>query len=140
MTTKNLAKRATQKGMTLIEIMVVIAIMGLVMGAVAVAVMPQYKRAQCKTAWTAAQSIKNAIEQYQTDNNGDCPKTVDELVAGKYISKAPMDPWGQTFLMRCPGEQNTDSADVWSKGPNKQAGDTDDVNGWLTQSEACKAK
>src|SRR5262245_29244604 len=116
-----------QRGMTLVEIMVVVAIIGLVMGAVVVAAVPQLEKARCKTAWSETQVISQAIATYQTDNAGDCPKSLDELVSGKFLSKAPVDPWGQPFKFKCPGDKMTDGADIWSSGKDKQEGTADDV-------------
>jgi general secretion pathway protein G len=131
---------AAQKGMTLVEIMVVIAIIGLVMGAVVVAAVPQLESARCKTAWSETQTIQQAIATFQTDNAGDCPKSLDDLVSQKFLSKSPVDPWGQAFKYKCPGDKMTDGADIWSSGKNKQEGDEDDVRGWLKLEEACKRK
>jgi general secretion pathway protein G len=131
-------KIAVQSGMTLVEIMVVVAIIGLVMGAVALGAFPMLNRANCKTAWAETQNISQAVSVFQTENNGDCPKSLDELVTGKFLSKQPVDPWGQPFNFKCPGDKNTDGADIWSKGKNKTEGDDDDVRGWLKQEEQCK--
>ena len=62
---RNRIVKSSQRGMTLVEIMVVIAIIGLVMGAVVVGAFPQFKKAQCKTAWTETQSVQQAIIAYQ---------------------------------------------------------------------------
>ena len=129
-----------QKGMTLVEIMVVIAIIGMVMGAVVVGAMPALEKARCKTAWAETQTVGQAIATYQTENNGDCPKSMDELVSGKYLSKAPTDPWNKPLNFKCPGDKNTDGADVWSGGRNKTEGDDDDVKGWVKPEEACNKK
>ena len=136
----NLSARraAPSRGMTLVEIMVVIAIIGMVMGAVVVGAMPALERARCKTAWSETQTVGQAVATYQTENNGDCPKSMEDLVTGKFLTKAPVDPWGQPLQYKCPGDKNTDNADIWSKGKNKQDGDDDDVKGWLKQEEACK--
>jgi general secretion pathway protein G len=134
----NTRRNRRQRGMSLIEIMVVITIMALVMGAVAVAVFPQFKKASCKTAWTEAQSISQAVGQYRTDNSNDCPKSLDELKSGHFLKSDPIDPWGKPFQFKCPGEQDTDTADVWSSGADKQDGTADDVKGWVRIQEQCK--
>ena len=135
------ARRSAQRGMTLVEIMIVLAIIAMVMGMVGFAAFPMLQKANCKGAWAQAQTISQAVSTFQTDNSGDCPKSLDDLVSGKYLSKPPVDPWNPPFKFRCPGDKNTDGADVWSSGKNKQDGDDDDVRGWLRSAdEACKVK
>lgn len=130
-----------QQGMTLVEIMIVLAIIAMVMGMVGFAAFPMLQKANCKAAWSQAQTIQQAIATYQTDNAGDCPKTLDDLVSGKFLTKSPVDPWNQPFKFKCPGEKGgADTADIWSSGKNKQDGDDDDIRGWVKLEEACKAK
>jgi general secretion pathway protein G len=126
-----------QRGISLIEIMVVLAIIGVVMGGVFFAAFPMLAKARCKNAHSEALIIQQAIGLYRNDN-GDCPKALSELYAGKYVSKDPVDPWNSPFLFKCPGEQNPDSADVWSKGNDKNEGSADDVKGWLRVEAQCK--
>jgi general secretion pathway protein G len=111
--------------------MVVITIMAMVMGAVAVAVFPALKRASCKTAYSEEQVIAQQVGIYRSDNNYDCPRSLSDLFSQKYISKEPVDPWGKPFSFKCPGEKNTDTADIWSSGPDKQEGTPDDIRGWM---------
>jgi general secretion pathway protein G len=127
-----------QGGMTLVEIMVVVTIIGVVMGAVGFYAIPMLNKANCKTAWSEAQTIAQAVSVYQTENNGDCPKSLDDLVQGKFLSKAPVDPWGQPFNYKCPGDKAADGADIWSKGRDKQEGTEDDVRGWAKMDDQCK--
>lgn len=131
-------RRITQRGMTLVEIMVVVAIIGTVMAAVALGALPALNRATCKTAWTGTQTLAQAVEVYKTENNGDCPKSLDDLAQMKIVKKIPIDPWGQPFNFKCPGDKDEDGADIWSKGKNKQDGDDDDVRGWMKMDEQCK--
>lgn len=131
--------RNAQRGMTLVEIMIVVAIIGLVMGAVVVAAVPALEKARCKTAWTETQEIKHAISLFQTDNNGDCP-SVEQLISGKYLPKKPVDPWGQDFKASNTQDDETNCPGVYSTGRNKKDGDDDDVRGWVKLEEACKAK
>lgn len=125
-----------QAGMSLVEIMVVITIMALVMGAVAVAVFPALKKASCKTAYGEEQTIAQQIGLYRSDN-GDCPKSLTDLFTSKYVTKDPVDPWGKPYFFKCPGEKNTDTADLWSAGPDKQEGTADDVRSWVPMPEQC---
>jgi general secretion pathway protein G len=133
-------KRARQSGMTLVEIMVVLAIFTMVMGAVGVGAFRMWGKANCKKAWADAQEIAQAVTVYETENNGDCPKSIDELVQSKFLTKAPIDPWGQPYMFKCPGDKTSDGADIWSKGKNKADGDEDDVRGWVRVEEVKCAK
>ena len=132
--------RVIQRGMTLVEIMVVLAIFTMVMGAVGVGALRAYGKASCKKAWADTQEIAQAVTVYETENNGDCPKSIDDLVQGRFLTKMPLDPWGQPYSFKCPGDKVSDGADIWSKGKNKSEGDDDDVRGWLRVEEVKCAK
>jgi general secretion pathway protein G len=119
--------RAKDKGMTMLEIMIVLAIIGLVMSVVGVGVFQSFKKAQKKVAQVAVNEIAAKTVQYMTDNNNECPKTVDDLVAQKYMPKKQKDPWNHDFILRCPGTVNTDGIDVVSLGPDGQEGTPDDI-------------
>ncbi|MBI2341410.1 MAG: prepilin-type N-terminal cleavage/methylation domain-containing protein, partial [Deltaproteobacteria bacterium] len=61
--------RAGQRGMTLIEILIVITILGLVMTLVGSRVVKQFGKAKIKTTQLAMQQLSQAITEYQMDNN-----------------------------------------------------------------------
>ena len=119
-----------ERGFTLLEIMVVLAIIGLIVGSVGVMVFNRFKKAQVQTAKTRVTEISNATTQFMLDNNNTCPRGLDELVSQKYLKKGLKDPWGKDFIFRCPGTSDTDGADVASAGPDKQEGTQDDVKSW----------
>jgi general secretion pathway protein G len=121
------AGRRSQSGMTMLEIMIVLAIIGLVMSVVGVGVYSSFKKAQKKVAQMAVNEIAQKTIQYMTDNNNECPKSVDDLVAQKYMPKKQKDPWNHDFILRCPGQVNTDGIDVVSLGPDGQEGTADDI-------------
>ena len=123
------ARRRT-RGMTLVEIMVVVAIIGMIMGAVAVGAMSQLAKAKVKNTKMIIHSVQEALVHYATDNTDACPKSLSELVTGKYLSKDPKDEWGQPLIFVCPSAHGSDSADVSSKGPDKVEGGTDDIKSW----------
>jgi hypothetical protein len=67
--------------------------------------------------------IDNAIAQYQVDQQR-CPKTSDDLIAGKYVSPRGMvDPWQRTIHFKCSDEDTR----VESAGPDGIFGTADDV-------------
>jgi len=128
---KTLAQRRRRaRGMTLVEIMVVVAIIGMIMGAVAVGAMSQLEKAKKKNTAMIIHNVQEALVHYATDNTDSCPKSLNELVAQKYLTKEPKDDYGQPLMYACPSTHGSDSADVWSKGKDKQDGTTDDITSW----------
>ena len=107
-------------GMTLIEIMVVIAIIGLVLGSAAVYVLGQFEQAKVDTAINNIKTIESAMEHYKRDA-GFYPSTEQGLLAlvekpsfgripkryarGGYLKKLPKDPWKCDYVYYSPGIQ-----------------------------------
>ena len=100
--------RRAQAGFSLIELMVVIAIMGLLATVVAVNVMGRTYDAKVKKVQADFDAIKKAIELYKLDN-GKYPQRLDDLWQapgglknwkGPYLNDAPpapQDPWGTAY-------------------------------------------
>ena len=126
---RRLRNRA-QRGMTLIEIMVVVAIISMLMGTVAVGAFSQLEKSKVKNARMVIKAVEQALVAYQTDNTDSCPKQLVDLYTQKYLTKEPKDPWGEPLVFKCPGEHNKDGADLVSKGKDKQEGTADDVKSW----------
>jgi len=122
------AARRADRGMTLIEILVVLAIIGLIVGGIAVSTFGQFGDAKIKSARNEVMQIQQYCEMYMLQKNGKCPKDVQELKAAGIIKKATKDPWGEEYTIVCPGEHG--SVDVISSGPDKKPGGDDDVNSW----------
>jgi len=118
------------RGMTLIEIMIVVAIMGMLIGTVGVYAIGRLEKAKITDTKVVIKSIEQALVHFQTDNTDSCPKTLQDLVTQKYLTKAPKDAWGQDLLYKCPGDHNKDGADIVSKGKDKQDGTADDIKSW----------
>ena len=124
-----------EMGMTLIEIMVVVAIIGLLMGTVGVVAYQRYKRAKITNAKQVIANVQQALGHYRLETNEDCPSDLHELYKQKFLTKEPKDPWGQELIFKCPGENDTEGADISSKGPDKQEGTDDDIKSWDDGSE-----
>jgi general secretion pathway protein G len=122
--------RVAQAGFTLIEIMIVLAIIALLAGGVGTAVFSQYKKAQVKIARQRVNAAKNSVNTFMVDNNT-CPKSLEDLISQKYLDKSnAKDPWGKDLIFHCPGTNDTDAADISSAGPDKQEGTQDDIRSW----------
>jgi general secretion pathway protein G len=127
---RNSIRRMASRGMTLVEIMVVVAIIGMLMGTVGVYAFGRLQQAKVTDTKVIIRSIEQAIVHYQTDNTDPCPKSLSELFTAKYLTKEPVDAWGSPLIFKCPGEKNTDGADIISKGKDRQEGTTDDLKSW----------
>jgi general secretion pathway protein G len=117
-------KRAASRGVTLVEILIVLAIVGLIAGGVAVVAVPEYAKSQKKQAKIDAQTIHPVAEKYKVDHAGTCP-TVEQLRAEKELSAASKitDPWDTPYAIRC----NEDDISVISFGPDKKENTADDI-------------
>lgn len=131
---RRLARAARRsRGMTLIEIMVVVAIIGLVMGGVGLMAFNQFKSAQTDAAKKDTVQIQQAVEIYMTQKRGKCPKTLQDLKASGVAAKVSKDPWGNDYQIQCPGEKT--SVDVISAGPDGEFGNEDDVTNFQDEGE-----
>jgi general secretion pathway protein G len=128
-----------ERGMTLVEIMVVVVIIGLVTSVVGVAVFNQLQNAQSKTAKTQIQQIANALDMYKLSYR-QYPSTAEGLQSlmspkdggAPVMNSIPQDPWGKDYVYIYPGQNNPRSFDLYSYGPDGAAGGGDDVANWET--------
>ena len=112
--------------MTLIEIMVVIAIIGLIMGAVAFLVIPRFQQSKDKVAGILVQKVYNAAAEYYTiaPPGGGCP-TLDDLTRENLIKRdQTKDPWGKEMQISCEGDV---VSEVRSSGKDTNMGNDDDI-------------
>lgn len=126
---KRLSRRAA-RGMTLIEIMVVIVILGLVAAAVAVNVVGRLAEAKVKQAETDVRNIASqGVDAYKV-MRGRYPTTeegIHLLIQEKFLKANSndgklKDPWGREYLYLYPGQAHPDAYDVKSYGADGQAG------------------
>lgn len=118
-------RRKKNEGMTLIEIMVVLLIIGLIVTAVTVAVLPQFGKAKVKTASNNVRTIRGAVQSYILNDGDGCP-TVDDLIDAREIDETvdPLDPWDGEYDIQCDG----DNIVVTSAGEDGEFNTEDDVS------------
>ena len=118
------AARRRERGMTLIEIMVVITILGLIAAAVAVNVVGQLSEAKVKQARTDLHTIENCLDMFKVDK-GRYPTQEEGLqavVAAGKCKAGLKDPWGNPYVYIQPGQVHADSFDIKSYGADGQPG------------------
>jgi len=115
------AKKSNARGMTLIEIMFVLVILGLIAGAIGYNVFNSLKDAQIRTAGLDLKAISNGVDLYHVET-GQWPDNLQQLVP-KYIKDLHKDPWGSEYSYVRSGDGFT----VYSFGPDKQQGGSDDI-------------
>lgn len=126
-----------RSGLTLIELIVVLIVIGLLAGLVAPQILGRVSDAKITTARTQIELLGVALENYRLDN-GVYPSTQQGLEAlrakpsgspdarnwrGPYLKKAvPADPWGRAYLYKSPGEKDRAGFDLTTLGRDGQAG------------------
>jgi general secretion pathway protein G len=124
MQTQTAARRRRERGMTLIEIMVVITILGLIAAAVAVNVVGQLSDAKIKQAKTDLHTIENCLDLYKVDK-GRYPTSEEGLqavVAAGKCKAGLKDPWKNDYIYLYPGQAHPESFDIKSYGADGQPG------------------
>ena len=129
---------------TLIELLVVIIILAILAAVVIPRVIGRTEDARFAKATADISTIDGVLEHYKLDT-GSYPSTDEGLQAlvtntsnnerwnGPYIkNQVPVDPWGNPYLYRMPGENGLDY-DIFSAGPDKQPGTQDDIGNWNLQ-------
>lgn len=135
------------RGFTLLEILVVLAIIGLVAGLAISKIGGIFDDAKKDTARLFVNtSVKLPLNTYKF-RMGEYPSTAEGLQAlitppqnhadrwsGPYLepAKMPLDPWNEPYQYAFPGTRNKGGFDVWSKGPDHQSGTEDDIGNWET--------
>ena len=124
-----------ESGFTLVEMLVVIAIIGLVMGLVGPRVLNYLGEAKVKSAKLQIESFGSSLDLFYLDV-GRYPTASEGLAAlvqrpanapvwnGPYLKNAsvPADPWGHVYIYRVPGEKGP--YQIVSLGSDGQEGGT----------------
>lgn len=133
--------KSRSAGFTLIEILVVMAIIGLVAAIVAPQVFKSLGGAKADAARAQLEALATSIDLYRLEV-GKLPPDLDALIDrpageerwnGPYLrkQKVPLDPWDREYLYRAPGEHGDfDLLSLGADGVEGGDGDDADVTSW----------
>lgn len=119
-----------RRGFTLIELLVVITILAILAGAAIPYVQTYVAESRLAKAKTDLDEISRALVVFET-REGDYPDDNVKLLAGRYLNKSPIDPWGSPYMV------DKKAGSVYSKGPDRKckadsggtdADDSDNIN------------
>ena len=142
----NVARR--ESGFTLLELLVVLAIIATLVAVVAPSIFRNVGDAKADAAKSQLEIFGLALDAYRIDNDA-YPTTAQGLEAlwskpaitdvprnwrGPYLRKdVPLDPWGRAYVYVAPGLENPAGYDLYTLGRDGKAGGSDedaDITSW----------
>jgi general secretion pathway protein G len=133
------SKQTTNSAFTLLEIMLVVTIIALLMGAAIYKMTGTTEYAKHVKISADIQGIGTQLKLYES-MNGFYPTTEQGLEAlvtqpstdpqpsrwYQLFKEQPKDPWQNNYIYRCPGIKNPSGYDLYSAGPDRVPDTADD--------------
>jgi general secretion pathway protein G len=134
--------RKKQQAFTLLEIMLVVTIIAILMGAAIYRLAGNVEIAKHTAVSADVQALGTQLKLYES-MNGFFPTTeqgIQALVTQpesdpkparwyQLFKEVPKDPWHNNYIYRCPGFKNPGSYDLFSAGPDRIPDTADDDGG-----------
>jgi general secretion pathway protein G len=134
------------KGFTLLEVMIVLAILGMIIGMVSSNLLGSSDSAKVQSTAIEIRNLESVLDMYKL-KAGNYPTTeqgLEALVSSPeiepiprnypeegFLDRLPEDKWGNPYILVSPGE--TGKYDLYSMGPDGQEGTEDDIGNWNAQ-------
>lgn len=136
-------KHNKQNGFTLLEVMIVIAILGMIAGMVVPNLMGSTDDAKIQSTAIEIRNLESTLDMYKlkagqyptTEQGMEALVTMPEMEPlprnypeDGFLKKVPVDKWGNEYQLISPGELG--KYDLFSMGPDGEAGTDDDIGNW----------
>ena len=134
------------QGFTLLEVMIVLAILGMIIGMVSSNLLGSSDEAKIQSTAIEIRNLESVLDMYKL-KAGNYPTTEQGLEAlvnapeiepiprnypeDGFVDRLPEDKWGNPYILISPGEMG--KYDLFSMGPDGQEGTEDDIGNWNAQ-------
>lgn len=142
-------RRKRCRGFTLMEMLIVLAILGMLLALIGPRILQSGKKADAQTTQAQIKMLQACLDHYYLDMKA-YPETEPGLqaliekpgeVEGESVSRwkgpytktgdLPKDPWGNDYQYRYPPENSSaDLPEIWSYGPDGEDNTEDDIVSW----------
>ncbi len=130
--------RRSRKGLTLVEIMVVMAILGVLMTVLGGSLLGFLDDANVDATRLTMGKVGQGLQVYAAKHKGKYPTTSQGMeAAAKYMpdGKVPQDAWGNDMIYFSPATHSDAPFEIISVGKDGSEGTDDDVKSWETGDE-----
>lgn len=141
-------RRKHRRGFTLLEVLLVLAILGVIAAMVVPQLLGTQRKAMIDATRSGMEGLEQTLKLYAIHHDAEFPHGNQETLVSSllkptdrdgndmapYLDDQPKDAWGQMFFYEWPNTKGGSSTKpaIWSSGPNKQNedGSGDDINNW----------
>jgi general secretion pathway protein G len=144
--------RTRRGGFSLLELLIVLAIIGIIAAMVVPQLLGTQQQAQIDATKGSIKGLEDALNLYAVRHNAKLPESseggIELLLATEdergqpvtpILDEIPRDAWGNPFQYTYPAQNQTlpNKADIYSFGPNEQDdnGSGDDINNWTIEED-----
>lgn len=128
MNTNRRRRGVRASGFTLLEMMLVVAIIGILMSVAVWNIVGQSDKTRKRATEATMHTIESAIKAYKAEK-GSYPPNLQVLVTEKFFDKVFKDAWKHDLVYASPGAGGKDYSLV-SPGADGQQGTDDDIDVW----------
>jgi len=145
----NFTLKRERSAFTLLELLIVLAILGAIAAMVVPNLLGSQKKANILTTESSIHGLEQALKLHAVENKGVYPTGGSEVIEAlmsktdddgnavdPLIETRPLDAWGNALMYEYPNSKaDTTKPAIWSHGPDQtdNQGEGDDINNWTTE-------